>query len=120
MPRAGKDGLNRKQREFARAFHQSHNATQAARDAGYSENTAQAQGSRLLGYAVVQEELRRLEAKAAQRYNITLDKLVAMSYAVHDSAMEGQVMLDRYGNPTSTVKRDHSAANKAIENTTRS
>ena len=35
--------------------------------------------------------------------------------AVHDSAMEGNPVLDRYGKATGNVMRQHAAANRALE-----
>lgn len=114
--RKAKDGLTKRQRDFVREYHKTGNATQSAKTVGYSEAGAHTQGDRLLKKVEVQAELRRLEAQTAARNEITVDLLISKAWEVFASCMEGQVMMDRYGNPTSTVKRDHSPANKALEN----
>ena len=88
--------------------------------AGYSEKSAPQQAVRLLTYANVQAELARLEAEAAERYNITLDGLLGMSFNVHDLALEGTPIMNRHNEPVMRdgeplIKRDLTNANKAIE-----
>lgn len=46
--RKSNDGLTMKQRKFVNAYCESGNASQSALKAGYSENSAESQGSRLL------------------------------------------------------------------------
>ncbi len=107
-------------RTFAREYHLDGNGAKAALTAGYSEKSAAQQAVRLLTYANVQAELARLEAEAAERYNVTLDGLLMMSFNVHDLALEGTPIMNRHnevvlkdGEPL--IKRDLTNANKAIE-----
>ena len=52
---------NLKHQVFAKEYLVDRNATQAAVRAGYSEHTAKQQGSRLLTYVDVQDEIAALE-----------------------------------------------------------
>lgn len=76
--RKGADGLTPQQRLFAQAYIRSHNATKAAIEAGYSEKTAQTQGSRLLTYAMVKAAIEAGEAevvaKVQEETGITLQR----------------------------------------------
>ena len=54
---------NLKHQVFAKEFLVDRNATKAAERAGYSVRTAKQQGSRLLTYVDVQEEIARLETE---------------------------------------------------------
>ena len=62
QPGTGK--LTHRQRTFAREYHLSGNATEAAKKAGYSEKVAVQQGSRLLRYVNVQAELARFSRRS--------------------------------------------------------
>ena len=52
------------------------NATQAAVRAGYSEKTAKQQGSKLLTFVDVEEEIQRLMDKRAQKVEITSEDIL--------------------------------------------
>ena len=67
---------DQRHRAFAREYVKDHNAKQAALRAGYSKHTAQAQGSRLLTYADVREEVARLEREAGDMAQIEAVKLL--------------------------------------------
>lgn len=64
-------GLNPAQRAFCAAYVATHNATQAAKDAGYSAKTAYAQGHRLLKNAEVKAEIERLESRVLDDLGVT-------------------------------------------------
>lgn len=64
-------GLNAAQRAFCAAYVATHNATQAAKDAGYSAKTAHAQGHRLLKNAEVRAEIERLESMVLDDLGVT-------------------------------------------------
>ncbi len=115
---AGK--ITPKLRRFAREYHLSGNGAEAAIKADYSEKSAAQQAVRLLTYANVKAELARLEAEAAERYNVTLDGLLMMSFNIHDLALEGTPIMNRHNEPVlrngePLIKRDLTNANKAIE-----
>ena len=61
---------------FVREFLKDRNATQAAIRAGYSADTAKQQGSRLLTNADVQSAVGAGEQKAAERAEITVERIV--------------------------------------------
>lgn len=61
--------LNPKQLSFIKSYLISKNATQAAKDAGYSEATAQEQGSRLLSHVMVKAKIQFGLAKQEQDLN---------------------------------------------------
>jgi phage terminase small subunit len=64
------DDLNERQLRFAEEYVKDLNATQAAIRAGYSEATAESQGSRLLSHVKVQAEIIRLKAQRSERTGI--------------------------------------------------
>lgn len=68
-------GITPKQEAFVREYLKDLNATQAAIRAGYSEKTAQEQGSRLLSNVMVAEAVAKRQDKAAKRAEITVDSL---------------------------------------------
>jgi hypothetical protein len=72
--------MNPRQRLFARAYALHHNASQAAREAGYSAGCASVTGTRLLANARVADAVEALEAAAADALGVTrqsvLDALV--------------------------------------------
>ena len=70
------DGLNPKQKMFAREYIIDMNATQAAIRAGYSEKTAYSQGQRLLKNVEVQAEIQKCMQKRAERTDITADDVL--------------------------------------------
>jgi phage terminase small subunit len=60
---------------FARRYFEHWNGAKAAREAGYSENSAAQEATRLLTYADVQAELARLAADSEQRGVLTREKV---------------------------------------------
>lgn len=70
------DELNQKQNIFAREYIIDLNATQAAIRAGYSENTADVQGSRLLGNVKVQAYISYLMDERSKRLEIKADNVL--------------------------------------------
>lgn len=71
------DGLNPRQRKFAAEYVMDHNATAAAKRAGYSEATAHAQGWRLLKHVAVRAEIERREKAVMDDLGITTWRLLA-------------------------------------------
>ncbi len=74
--------LTPKQQQFAREYLTDFNATQAAIRAGYSEKTANEQGSRLLANVKVAAEIQRLGQKTAQKLDITRESIMQELAAV--------------------------------------
>ena len=70
-------GLTPKREAFCREYLVDQNATQAAMRAGYSEATAQQQGSRLLLNVMVQARVAELQSDIAERNEVTVDSIVA-------------------------------------------
>nr|WP_312967783.1 terminase small subunit [Brucella intermedia] len=68
--------LTPKQERFVAEYLIDLNATQAAIRAGYSEKTAQQQGSRLLLNVVVQEAIAKGREKTAAKLEITKERIV--------------------------------------------
>jgi phage terminase small subunit len=65
--------LTSKQEAFVREYAIDKNATQAAIRAGYSEKTAQEQGSRLLSNVMVVKAIEDTQGAHAERCNVTID-----------------------------------------------
>lgn len=68
--------LTPKQEMFCQEYLIDLNAKQAAIRAGYSENAAQEQGSRLLSYAKVQAKIEELQNVRLKRLNISQDYVI--------------------------------------------
>lgn len=69
--------LNPKQARFVQEYLKDLNAKQAATRAGYSEHTAESQGSRLLSNAKVAEAIAKGQAKLAEKAGVTVERIVA-------------------------------------------
>lgn len=70
------DGLSFQQDQFVKEFHLTGNAKQAALKAGYSEKTAESQGSRLLSTVKVQQALIKLQKESEESYGIRKQELI--------------------------------------------
>ena len=70
--------LTPKQERFCHEYMVDLNATQAAIRAGYSEKTAQEQGSRLLSKVIVKTRISELQAEVAARTDVTIDDVIGM------------------------------------------
>lgn len=71
-----KPKFNEKQLAFMRSYVVCKNASQAARDAGYSKKTAKQQGSRLLTNVDVRAMVDRTLAEAAKRRAVTPEEVI--------------------------------------------
>jgi len=69
--------LNERRQRFVAEYLKDPNAKQAAIRAGYSERTAEQQGSRLLGFVEVQEAIDKGRKRLAERSGITQEKVLA-------------------------------------------
>ena len=79
-------GLTSRQQRFCECFVACGNATQAAKEAGYSGRTAYAQASRLLRNVKVDTRIRELQTAAAKRSEITTDRVLQMLIDSYDDA----------------------------------
>jgi phage terminase small subunit len=68
--------MNSQQQRFINAYLVNSNATQSAIDAGYSERTASAQGSRLLKNEAVKEAIQQAQDEAKERNKIKIDDVL--------------------------------------------
>lgn len=68
--------LNLKSKLFCEFYAVSFNASQSALDAGYAEKSARTQGQRILKRPEAQEYIAKLQALAAEQFNINKDEIV--------------------------------------------
>lgn len=68
--------MTKKQKRFAEEYLIDLNATQAAIRAGYSPDTAQEQGSRLLSNVMVSKEIKKAMAERSRRTGINQDRII--------------------------------------------
>lgn len=77
MTKKSEHDLEPQQERFCQEYLKDLNAKRAAARAGYSEKTAQEQGSRLLSKVNVQQRVQELMEKRAKRVEISSDKILA-------------------------------------------
>ena len=105
--------LTAKQERFVAEYLIDLNATQAAIRAGYSEKTAQQQGSRLLLNVVVQEAIAKGQNKTAEKLKITKDRIVEELAKIGFSNMLDYMRAGSDGDPYldfSDLTREQAAA----------
>ncbi|EMG53151.1 terminase small subunit [Ochrobactrum sp. CDB2] len=105
--------LTPKQERFVAEYLIDLNATQAAIRAGYSEKTAQQQGSRLLLNVVVQEAIAKGQNKTAEKLEITKDRIVEELAKIGFSNMLDYMRSGSDGDPYldfSNLTREQAAA----------
>ena len=74
--RKGPDGLNARQRLFVANYLQHFNAAKAARDAGYSEDTAREQGYRLLTNVHIRTAISEGQARFLSDAGVSLARII--------------------------------------------
>lgn len=74
--RKGKKGLTPKQQNFVNEYLTNLNATQAAKDAGYSEKTANEIGAENLAKPSIQTAIQRAMDERAERTNVRADNVI--------------------------------------------
>lgn len=87
------DALTDKQEMFCREYLVDLNATQAAIRAGYSEDTASEQGSRLLANVKVASRVRELMAGRAQRVQVDSDWVLGRLLEISNKCMEAKAVM---------------------------
>ncbi len=78
--------LSARQEAFAVAYARHHNASQAAREAGYAQGCASVTGTRLIANASVLERIRELEAQTAVDMGMSRKRLLAELVATAELA----------------------------------
>ncbi len=86
--------LTQKQAIFAKEYIKTGNATQSALKAGYSEKTAQAQGSRLLTNVMVASEISRLNEKKEKKAIMDAQEVMELFSAIARGEVKDQFGLD--------------------------
>jgi phage terminase small subunit len=81
MPK-NRNALNERQKQFCREYVKDFNAQQAATRAGYSAKTAYAIGSALLNKLEIKTYLATLQARAAEKFEITKEMLARELLAI--------------------------------------
>lgn len=113
--------LTDKQTAFVREYLVDLNATQAAIRAGYSERTASRIGPQLLGKTCVREAIEKVQAKRAQRVEVTQDYVLSNLVEVVERTMQRAPVLDRKGEQVTDEEGravwtfDAKGANRALE-----
>lgn len=108
-----KGKLTPKQERFVQEYLVDLNATQAAIRAGYSEDTAKQQGSRLLTNVDVAERLATKQSKIADKYEVTAERVIRELALIGFANMLDYIKPDGEGSAfidLSTVGRDQAAA----------
>lgn len=110
--------LTDKQKAFCEEYLIDLNATQAAIRAGYSEDTAKQQGSRLLTNVDVQEYVSELQEERSNRVQLDADYVLQGLLDLHKICIgEKEITVtDADGSLTTTKVFKEAGANKALEN----
>ena len=112
---AKKGELTPKQEAFVREYLIDLNATQAAIRAGYSQKTAQAQGTENLSKPLVRAKIDAELANRAKRTEITADWVLETIRDTVVRCRQGEPVKDREGAPTGEWKFDSNAVLKGCE-----
>lgn len=107
--------LTPKQQRFVEEYLIDLNATQAAIRAGYSADTADVQGPRLLGNVRVMEAINALKAERSRETKIDAAWVLKSAAAVFERCMQAEPVRDREGNETGEYTFNAAGANKALE-----
>ena len=76
-----KDSLNDKQETFCQKFALSGQATESARQSGYSEKSAKTTGYKLLQLPIIQERISTLQQEMTTSYNVVEEVEAQYKYA---------------------------------------
>jgi phage terminase small subunit len=112
--------LTDKQKRFCEEYIIDLNATQAAIRAGYSDKTANEQGSRLLANVKVKEYIDELQKNVSERTQLDADWVVKRFKEISDRCMQAVPVMEYDPDsgqmiPSGEFKFDSSGANKATE-----
>lgn len=81
--------------------------------AGYKRNYQAA--SNICRKVEVQDRVREIQARAAASVELSAVWVLEKLVAVHNAAMQGNPVLDRYGKPTGEYIQNFAGANRALE-----
>lgn len=107
--------LNAKQRAFVMHYVATHNATQSAKNAGYSPTSAHATGYDLLRHPYVKAAIEEREADLANQLGITKQTILTRLNETVERAMQAVPVLDAEGQPTGEWTYDRAGAQKGLE-----
>lgn len=111
--------LTPKQERFCREYVIDLNGTQAAIRAGYAPNTANEQSSQLLAKLNIQERIKELQEKVANKLEISQEWVARRFKEISDRCMQAEPVMIPDGNggmiESGEYKFDSSGANKATE-----
>lgn len=107
--------LTPKQERFVREYLIDLNGTQAAIRSGYSQQTANEQGSRLLAKGHVQARLKELGGTIAEKLGIDAAYVLGGFKKVAERSLQAEAVLDDEGNPIGEYNFNAPGANKALE-----
>lgn len=91
--------LNDRQEAFCQSYARSANATQAAKDAGYSQKTAHAHGCRLLTDVKIRERIDVLKAERFRALHMDKDETLALLARQARFTLKGLIKVDENGAP---------------------
>jgi len=111
--------LNEKQEKFAQKFVVSGNATQSAKDSGYSPTSAKVTGHKLLHNPKIQERIEELKSELTTSYDVVKELedqyAYAKSHGHTNSALKALEMLSRIrGNTASNVEMSEEAIHAGL------
>lgn len=107
-------GLTPKQNTFvANYISNGNNATQAAKDAGYSQPNMQ--GARLIAKDSIQEVIAEKLHQKEKATLVDLDNLIAAAFEIRERCRQGEPVLNSAGYETGEWKFDSNGALKANE-----
>lgn len=107
--------LTPKQERFVNEYMIDLNGTQAAIRAGYSTQTAQEQGSRLLSNVMVASVIAERQAELAAKAAVTQEYVLTSLKDVVSKAMQAEPVFDKFGNPTGEFVFDSKGAVAALQ-----
>ena len=108
--------LNDRQRTFCQYMANGrHTIKAAAVAAGYSEDTAGAQASKLLRKVKIQAYIKELREQREKSAGIDALWITQELISVHERCSKGEPVLDKDGAPVGIWKIDASGSNKALD-----
>lgn len=105
MPKAKKplnhknspDQVKLRHEKFIAAYIRTQNATEAAKEAGYSHKTAHAQGCRLLKNVYVQHQIKSRAVAVMEKIDVTTEAVLRNQAIMAFSNMKNYINIDKHG-----------------------
>lgn len=104
---------NQRHELFAQHLFAGKTADEAYELAGFKPNRGNA--TRLKANESIQARVKELQGAVVRKTVISKEWVIEKLIAVHNSAVEGNPVLDRYGHATERTIVNHAGANKALE-----